>query len=94
MTVSIVRADSYQPDAVRSALQSGFDLLGMDVNNPFKDLIKRGDRVFIKRVGNAVVLIPYHEPWQSLFDSLGMFSDDFMEDREQPPHQDRERLFK
>jgi hypothetical protein len=29
-----------------------------------------GDRVFIKRLGNAVVLIPYQEPWQSLFDSL------------------------
>ena len=52
-----------------------------------------GDRVFIKRAGNAVVLIPYHEPWQSLFDSLKMFSDDFMEDREQPLQQDREVLF-
>ena len=52
-----------------------------------------GDRVFIKRVGNAVVLIPYQEPWQSLFESLEQFSDDFMESREQPVQQKRENLF-
>ena len=52
-----------------------------------------GDRVFIKRVGNSVVLVPYQEPWQSLFDSLEMFSDDFMQDREQPPQQERETAF-
>ena len=52
-----------------------------------------GDRVFVKRVGNSVVLIPYQEPWQSLFDSLDMFSDDFMAGREQPSQQDREAAF-
>ena len=52
-----------------------------------------GDRVFIKRVGNAVVLIPYREPWQSLFDSLDRFSDDYMQDREQPAQQEREHPF-
>ena len=48
-----------------------------------------GDRVFIKRVGNSVVLIPYQEPWQSLFESLGRFSDDYMQDREQQAQQER-----
>lgn len=52
-----------------------------------------GDLVYIKRVGNAVVLIPYAEPWQSLFDSLAQFSDDFMIDRDQPAQQDRETAF-
>jgi len=52
-----------------------------------------GDRVFVKRVGNSVVLIPYEEPWQSLFDSLERFSEDFMQDREQPVQQEREDLF-
>ena len=52
-----------------------------------------GDRVFVKRVGNAVVLVPYQEPWQSLFDSLDRFSDDYMKDREQPAVQEREHLF-
>ena len=52
-----------------------------------------GDRVFVKRVGNAVVLVPYQEPWQSLFDSLDRFSDDYMQDREQPAQQEREHPF-
>ena len=33
-----------------------------------------GDRVYLKRVGNAVVLLPYAAPWQSLVDSLSLFS--------------------
>ena len=53
----------------------------------------KGDRVYIKRVGNAVMLIPYAEPWQSLFDSLKQFSDDYMAEREQPTQQDREAAF-
>ena len=52
-----------------------------------------GDRVYIKRVGNSVMLIPYAEPWQSLLDSLEQFSEDFMADREQPAQQDRETAF-
>ncbi len=52
-----------------------------------------GDRVFIKRVGNAVVLLPYHAPWQSLIDSLAAFSEDFLSERAQPPTQQREGLF-
>lgn len=43
-----------------------------------------GEEVFIKRVGEMVVLIPYHAPWQSLIDSLDGFSDDFMDSRAQP----------
>lgn len=52
-----------------------------------------GNKVFIKKVGNAVILIPYHDSWQSLFQSLDQFSDDFMEIREQPSQQNRESLF-
>ncbi|MGD1855141.1 MAG: antitoxin [Leptolyngbyaceae cyanobacterium] len=52
-----------------------------------------GDRVYIKRVGNAVVLLPYQNPWQLLIDSVEQFSDDFMEERQQPAPQEREDLF-
>lgn len=49
------------------------------------------DKVIIKQVGNAVVLLPYENSWQTLFDSLEQFSADFMEgDRQQPESQDRE----
>ena len=58
-----------------------------------KDFRFEGEKVFIKRMGNAVVLIPYQDSWETLFESLDQFSDDFMEVREQPPTQHRESLF-
>ena len=52
-----------------------------------------GDKVFIKKMGNTVVLIPYQSSWQPLFNSLDQFSDDFMESREQPEQRTREGIF-
>jgi antitoxin VapB len=52
-----------------------------------------GDRVYIKRVGNAVVLLSYEEPWEPLLESLEHFTDDFMSAREEPAPQEREALF-
>jgi antitoxin VapB len=52
-----------------------------------------GDEVFIKKVGDAVVLLPYHTPWKTLVNNLQLFSADYMGDREQPPIQDREDTF-
>jgi len=50
-----------------------------------------GDKVIIKQVGNAVVLLPYEDSWDNLFNSLEQFSDDFMEgERQQPESQARE----
>jgi len=51
------------------------------------------DRVYIKRVGDAVILLPYQTPWEPLLDSLTRFSDDFMSERMQPPVQEREGVF-
>jgi antitoxin VapB len=53
----------------------------------------RGDRVYLKRMGNAVVLLPEYDSWQTLIESLSMFSDDFMAERDQPLIQVREHLF-
>jgi antitoxin VapB len=52
----------------------------------------QGDKVYIKKVGDAVILIPYHGSWQSMIDSLSQFSPDFLADREQPAQQEREGL--
>lgn len=52
----------------------------------------RGTKVYIKKVGNAVMLIPEQDSWQSLADSLALFSEDFMAQREQP-EQPREQAF-
>jgi antitoxin VapB len=48
------------------------------------------DKVYVKRIGNALYLIPFHNPWQNLFESLDKFTPDFMEDRNQLAYQDRE----
>lgn len=42
------------------------------------------DEVFIRRVGNAVVLLPISHPWEALVASLEMFTGDFLTSREQP----------
>jgi antitoxin VapB len=52
-----------------------------------------GEKVFIKKVGNATVLLPTENPWESLFASLSKFSTDFMTDRNQPEQQKREEIF-
>jgi antitoxin VapB len=52
-----------------------------------------GNKVYIKKLGNAVVLIPEQDSWQSLVESIDHFSDDFMAERHQPEVQDREQAF-
>ena len=51
-----------------------------------------GNDVFIKKIGKIVVLIPKDDPWSILANSLDQFSDDFMETRDQPTQDSRERL--
>lgn len=58
-----------------------------------KDFRFDGEEVFIKKMGNATVLLPVKDPWEPLFNSLSKFSSDFMENREQPDQQDREDIF-
>ncbi len=50
------------------------------------------DFVFIKKSGNAVILIPAKNSWDSLLGSLDSFSADFMTERRQPTGQKREPL--
>lgn len=53
-----------------------------------------GEEVFVKRVGEAVVLLPREDSWRTLYESLDSFSEDFMEARDQPAAaEDRETLF-
>jgi antitoxin VapB len=58
-----------------------------------KEFRFKGDRVYMKRMGNAVIMLPFDTPWQSLVDSLSLFSSDFMEERTQDPTQEREDAF-
>ena len=49
-----------------------------------------GTQVYIKQVGNALVLLPMDQPWDPLVASLAHFSEDFMAERYQPPVQPRD----
>lgn len=48
-----------------------------------------GDRVAIKKVGKAVVLLPLSDPWQVMEEGIKRFSTDFMPKRRQPKKQQR-----
>ena len=50
------------------------------------------DKVYLKKVGNAIYIIPFHNPWQNLIDSIDSFTTDFMDERDndQPKNQIRE----
>lgn len=58
-----------------------------------KEFRFENNEVFIKKTGNAVVLLPIRNSWEPLLKSLDKFSDDFMAEREQPETQVREGLF-
>ena len=48
------------------------------------------DKVYLKKVGHAIYIIPYHNPWQNLIESLDLFTSDFMNKRDQQSNQTRE----
>ena len=53
-----------------------------------------GEKVKISKYGNGVLLEPIEEGFESLFDSLDQFSEDFMSDgRNQPEMQKRDEIF-
>ena len=47
------------------------------------------DKVYLKKVGDTIYIIPFHNPWQSMVNSVNEFSEDFMDDRSQPNQQSR-----
>jgi len=47
-------------------------------------------QVRIKKVGNMIILIPETDVWENLRQSLDMFDDTFMNERNQPETQERE----
>ena len=57
-----------------------------------KDFRFTENDVFIKKIGNMVVLLPKDDPWSSLVNSLDQFTDDFMDSRDQPEQNPREKF--
>jgi len=73
-----------------------FEIVEIEETNNFQDIkipekFKIDDnKVYIKKTGNVIYIIPYHNAWESLLDAANKFSDDFMEKRDQPLNQNRE----
>jgi len=57
-----------------------------------KEFAMPGREVFVRRVGNAVLLIPSADPWTGFEAALAQFSEDFMAERAQPALEAREPL--
>ncbi len=60
-----------------------------------KEFRMAGSEVYIKKQGQAIVLLPKEKSWKHLFESLNHFAKDFKIERNQPEeNQKRETMFK
>ena len=58
-----------------------------------KDCRFHDDEVLVNRIGNVVILMPKDDPWQSMLQSLDLFTEDFLADGiEDLPAQERGSL--
>lgn len=77
-----------------------FEIVDIETKNDFQDIKIPGkfkiddDKVYIKKTGNVIYIIPYHNAWESMIDATNNFSDDYMETREQQLNQNRETFDK
>lgn len=55
-----------------------------------EDMRIEDDTVYLKKVGNSIYVIPFHNPWESLIMSSGTFTEDFMKERIQLEVEERE----
>jgi antitoxin VapB len=72
-------------EAVKIENLKGLQAISIPENLKIND-----DKVYIKKIGNVLYLIPFHNPWQNLMESLDEFTQDFMENRNQSSEQTRE----
>ena len=50
------------------------------------------EEVYITKIGDSILLTPHKEKWLNLVNSLDLFSDDFMDERNQLQLENREEL--
>jgi len=53
----------------------------------------KGKEAYITKIGDAIVLLPKKNKWDSLILSLDKFTPDFMSERDQPGLEERESVF-
>ena len=53
----------------------------------------KGENVYIRKIGEAVILVPFDKDWEVFLHGINSFSEDFMADgRSQGTDQEREKL--
>ncbi|MDB4921337.1 hypothetical protein [Mucilaginibacter sp.] len=76
-----------------------FEVVDIEIQNNFQDIkIPEkfkidDDKVYMKKTGNVIYIIPYHDAWKSMIDATNEFPDDFMENRNQPTDQQQRETF-
>lgn len=50
------------------------------------------DEVYLKKIGEMVIIMPKKDMWKDFFTGVNQFSDDFLEERNQPSTQKRNTL--
>ena len=56
-----------------------------------KEFRVAGKKVYIKKMGNCLMIMPIDDPWKMFFEAVHEFSDDFMKDgRDTLPDQERD----
>lgn len=53
----------------------------------------KGKEAYITKIGDAIVILPIKQKWNTLITSLDKFSDDFMSERIQPDVEKRDEIF-
>ncbi len=70
---------------IKINLESGMQTIDIPQDMKIDD-----DSVYLKKIGNALYIIPFHSPWQNLIESTESFTSDFMETKDQQDCQQRE----
>lgn len=72
-------------EAIKIEDVSGRQMISIPENLKIND-----DKVYLKKVGGVLYVIPFHDPWKCMEEGAKGFTLDFMEDRDQPGPQHRE----
>ena len=72
-------------ETIEIKTQKGFQAIRIPETLKIND-----DKVYLKKIGNSLYIIPFHNPWENLIESLDIFTSDFMTIRDQPDSQKRE----
>ncbi len=64
---------------------------GEEITIP-KNMELNVEKVYLKKIGNTIQIIPADKPWENLIKSLDLFTNDYMETRDQPDQQSRDLL--